>query len=123
MNRMARPSIPVDLSAALAAAWVPIETAPRDGMPVLLWLAEDIDRYYVSGDRAPRITIGFWGKSNDDYSPGEAWHSVEAREEIWGMGGELTGPMTSTDCIAVVPTHWMPLPAPPKEPAQDHPGG
>lgn len=94
-------------------AWAPIETAPRDGTAVLLWLAEDIDRYYVAGHRAPRLTIGFWGWSNDDFSPGDAWHSVEAKEEMWGMGGEMTGPMMSTDCLQVVPTHWMPLPAPP----------
>lgn len=94
-------------------AWLPIATAPREGTAVLLWLADDIDRCYVSGNRAPRLTIGFWGWSNDDFSPGDAWHSVEAKEEMFGMGGEMTGPMTSTDCLQVVPTHWMPLPAPP----------
>lgn len=94
-------------------AWQPIETAPRDGTAVLLWLSQDIDRYYVAGNRAPRLTIGFWGWSNDDFSSGDAWHSVEAKEEMWGMGGELTGPMMSTDCLEVVPTHWMPLPEPP----------
>ena len=39
--------------------------------------------------------------SNDDFSPGDAWHSVEAKEEMWGMGGEMTGPMMSTDCLGI----------------------
>ena len=94
--------------------WQPIETAPRDGTAVLLWLSEDIDRYYVAEHRAPRLCIGFWGSPELSFSPGEMWCSVEAKEEVWGMGGELTGPMSSTECISVSPTHWMPLPEPPK---------
>jgi len=94
--------------------WRPIETAPKDGTIVLLWLAEDIDRYYIAGSRAPRLTIGFYGSSDPDYNPQEQWCSVEAKEEMWGMGGELTGPMMETEFISVRPTHWMPLPEPPQ---------
>jgi hypothetical protein len=94
--------------------WNDIKSAPKDGTPVLLFCEDKIDRYYVSGNKAPRMTIGFFGATNEDYGRRGVWCSVEAKEEMWGMGGEMTGPMTSTDLIEVSPTHWMPLPEPPK---------
>jgi hypothetical protein len=36
------------------------------------------------------------------------WYDPETTADTWSDEGV---------------THWMPLPAPPKEPAQDHPGG
>jgi hypothetical protein len=98
----------------IADRWQSIETAPKDGTAVLLWLASDIDRYYVAENRAARICIGFFGASESFFGTQNTWCSVEAKEEMWGMGGEMTGPMTATECITVDPTHWMPLPEPPQ---------
>jgi hypothetical protein len=61
--------------------WQPIETAPKDGTPIL----------------------GFM--PSDDFSP------ITGIEVIWwDFGAWLMG------CEAVIdhPTHWMPLPDPPK---------
>jgi hypothetical protein len=69
--------------------WQPIETAPKDGREVWLYLG------------AP------WCKTEKAkwYAPWENWQVGEipsdpAREDCCGIG-------------SAVPTHWMPMPAPP----------
>ena len=76
--------------------WQPIETAPKDGTIVDLW---------VYGDRC---TNCFWctGEEFDDedYTPHWRQQYSEAAGPSFGLDAE--------------PTHWMPLPPPPKtEPA------
>jgi hypothetical protein len=70
-------------------AWQPIETAPKDGTEVLLYLGNP------------------WSKTEKArwYAPWSNWQvgaipSDPVREEYFGIGKS-------------VPTHWMPLPAPP----------
>lgn len=64
--------------------WQPIETAPKDGTPVLLFTGEGIlEAYYLYGE---------WNQS--------ACHSTYE-----GAGGVV---------ISCKPTHWMPLPEAPK---------
>lgn len=72
--------------------WQPIETAPTDGTPVLL--------YYPSGAIEPR------GKE-DGTDPILAVMSCE-RPGLWE--GYYSGIGPSWDA----PTHWMPLPQPPE---------
>lgn len=70
--------------------WQPIETAPKDGSPVLVYAVEGCTqwKFYTP------LWICRWEEGHED---GE-W--IEA-------GGELY-----TTCK---PTHWMPLPKPPKD--------
>jgi hypothetical protein len=71
--------------------WEPIETAPKDGSVILLcWPFGD----HVDG---PHIETGSWMKLS-----GYAAH--------WCRAGKWTPGLD--------PTHWMPLPAPPKETAR-----
>ena len=69
--------------------WQPIETAPKDGEEVLLWLG------------APwcRVEKALW------FNPWKAWVTEApgdgADTERYGIG-------------SLVPTHWMPLPQPPE---------
>jgi hypothetical protein len=63
--------------------WQEIETAPRDGMRVLL--AE-----------GPHVSIGGWKNINTPESPHFGW---DVEERFWGV---LTDP-----------THWMPVPVSP----------
>lgn len=88
--------------------WQPIETAPRDGALLLLYSKSRIDRHYCSPEAANHFCIGYYA---GDYH--DCWLTVETREEMWGMGGEYTGPMYETDSLGCDPTHWMPLPNPP----------
>lgn len=93
--------------------WQPIETAPA-GEIVLLYCPAGVDRLYASPEAAACYCIGFHGDGGSIYAT-DGWWSVESREEIWGYGSELTGPMSETECLRVNPTHWMPLPEPPTD--------
>lgn len=68
--------------------WRPIETAPRDGSLVLLF----------SPIQPRTIAIGWWHSSNVTVAATGGW---------WGAHG--VGAYRG-------PTHWMPLPDPPKAP-------
>lgn len=61
--------------------WQPIETAPKDGTPVLVWDGSD-------------AMVSYWSNVTGLDGDGE-WHT-------WALCAEQ-------------PTHWMPLPQPPKE--------
>ena len=65
--------------------WQPIETAPKDGEDLLLWWEED-------------VAIGCWWLFHPNVHP-PRW--VDSREDA----GVTHDPE---------PTHWMPLPEPPK---------
>jgi hypothetical protein len=67
--------------------WQPIATAPRDGMPVLL---------YSPDSREPQVAIGFWLEDEDPAESG--WY------DYWN---------DSAPPIDADPTHWMPIPAAP----------
>jgi hypothetical protein len=81
--------------------WQPIETAPKDGTEVLL---------YAPG----RLTYGAWAKPSQTprikYAPGFApepeWEEFEPYWASWDGGFTDEAP----------PTHWQPLPPPPKTP-------
>lgn len=95
--------------------WQPIETAPKDGTPVLFYSPIGFDREGGDLSRPPeaeRITIGWWGVPNDSYNPSAGWVSVDPESETFG-GSELTGSWTVYELSRVTPTHWMPLPDPP----------
>lgn len=72
-----------------ACKWQPIETAPKDGKVVLLWLRSPWSE--------PRIA--WWYESWRNWQPQGAYpHPTE--DDMSGIGSQ-------------VPTHWMPLPADP----------
>jgi hypothetical protein len=84
------------------AEWRPIETAPRDGTPILL----------CSGDR---VTAGHWEPERFPSAP-----------EYNGTTGEYLGQFETGEVVDAwwysedggfdgehPPTHWMPLPTPP----------
>jgi hypothetical protein len=68
--------------------WLPIESAPRDGTPILLWLP-DVDR------GLPGVECAQWWA--------DCW---------WTNGGPNAGQDMGEWSSA---THWMPLPTPPTD--------
>ncbi len=78
---------------ALAQAWQPIATAPRDGTPIRVyadWLAHP--DFNVTGS-----VEAYW---QDD----EGWIGA-----VWESGGDVW----VTQVLDPPPTQWMPLPPPP----------
>ena len=69
--------------------WQPIETAPTDGTPILLWPFTYITIW--TGRSAGKVVLGFY-----DYME-EEWFNPEERQTF-------------------EPTHWMSLPKPPEDP-------
>lgn len=77
--------------ARIADGWQPIETAPKDGTPILVW--DESMGYYNAhshGQDDRRYAIGYWRTKS-----GKGWGNRNtSRPE---------------------PTHWQPLPDPPGE--------
>jgi len=69
--------------------WQTIENAPRDERWMLLWFPEG---FWATGQQ---VAIGFWSTEDKDWFDNEA----------------ASRPMTD---FGSQPTHWMPLPEPPK---------
>jgi len=67
--------------------WQPIETAPKDGTPILIWQPDKAARFASDFDDL-RYAIGYW--------------RTDGRES-WG----------NRNSSEVCPTHWQPLPLPP----------
>ena len=85
--------------------WQPIDTAPRDGTPFLLYCPGVNDWNRIVG--MPEIIVGLWHTKLDTRGPG--W---------FGDLGDVDQGYESTVAYFVreylSPTHWMPLPEPPK---------
>lgn len=78
--------------------WQPIETAPKDGNNLLLWM--DRKDY-----RAEFCCIGRWSCTSVDHLLGSRWLCDDSCKYAWATG-----------FYGDPPTHWMPLPDPPKSP-------
>jgi len=71
-----------------AAEWHPIETAPKDGTPILVF-----DPRGDGEDEARTTAVGRWGQ--------------------WSADGEIYCWLMEAGDGWVNPTHWRPLPTPP----------
>jgi hypothetical protein len=74
--------------------WQPIDTAPKDGTIVLGYFDNDDETFFMSEIMWIKSDEWFIGSASAPLGPSQ-WFSL-LRQGI------------------VIPTHWMPLPAPPK---------
>ena len=74
--------------------WQPIETAPMDGEPILIWKADErcVGEYMMSA---------YWDDRQDCYVPVGGMHKQGYYSNVAQRNQGY-------------PTHWMPLPEPPK---------
>lgn len=93
---MSEPQVKAVASDALFGVWMPIETAPKDKRPVLLFGV--LPEVWGYTEELHVITVGGWN--------GERWNA-EANN------GRQVGHL--------IPTHWMPLPDPPNPTEQGTP--
>lgn len=97
-----------------AAMWQPIETAPRDGMPIDLWIIPPSN----SGPRDFPIYIGAHASRTTDATPcyRTAWEScgrtITGRRFYDDDGDQCLDPDDTSE-RATRATHWRPLPPPP----------
>lgn len=98
-NQLAR-LISLAKAEALAEGWQPIETAPKDGTEVLLH-GDGRTTYgqWVAPSKMPRLHY------QDGFAPEEVWDEFDPHWASWDGGFTDEHP----------PTHWRPLPPPPKE--------
>lgn len=82
--------------------WEPIETAPKDGTKVFLWLPS-IEDYQCSRRIESKWGSGFW---LNEYGNGPAYN-VNGRPNP-----EYGGAMCATWEL-IKPSHWMHIPDPP----------
>ena len=77
--------------------WQPIETAPRDGTEIDVW----VDGHRVCNVHWSFSRSGTTGEPIDD----PAWDG-------WAVDG-ASGQSYTPNYVRGTPTHWMPLPEPP----------
>ena len=91
--------------------WRSMETAPKDGRPVIVRSKRKIDRgdYLDRPSPADHVTIAWWGQPGYDYPRRQCWISAESVGEVF-EGSELTGSWTEYEFVEVDPEAWSPLP-------------
>lgn len=82
------------LTAALAAMWRPIETAPKDGRTILVHFVQH-----------GWMTVLWTDHDGDSNSPYAHWHVDDHKHGPYSVRGYLVGD----------DTHWMPLPPAPSQ--------
>jgi hypothetical protein len=95
--------------------WRPIETAPKDGAPVLLWLNPPLDTNCIVGYAIPGTLSVVVGWASDTWRGYTEWNCGFCEDGTADTEGYSCALM-----IAVYPTHWMPLPPPPVDQGQEH---
>lgn len=86
--------------------WQPIETAPKDGTEILIW---------VDVATVPVVHIAWYRSKEEWETSGQYCGGWETLEEWEGWWSYTTGSVSQEKLEDFKsPTHWMPLPKPPQ---------
>lgn len=94
------------------SGWQPIETAPKDGTPILI--------FQPSGQRNSYMPIDALKEGEFTYrwdDPRLLWFD-DARWAIGYWRPYPNGGWGNRNSATVTPSHWMPLPTPPEQAAE-----
>lgn len=96
--------------------WMPIDTAPRDGSAMLLYVPEAVSAtgYSEMPPSARHVVIGWHGFNCDDYPKEKPSWVCSYEDTQTFQGSEYTGSWTEYSWQTVSPTHWMPIPGAPQ---------
>lgn len=111
---MTQPHAQGEQRQAETEGWRPIETAPKDGTPVLLFLNPALDTNYLCGwipQKHLTIVVG-WAEGYGEYTDGSY---LEWKCGFCEDGSADTEGFSSPIPTTVYPSRWMPLPAPPTD--------
>jgi len=96
--------------------WLPIETAPKDGIVILLYCPNGLSDRPAYQMEKFKLTFGSFTAGERSH---EQWQSIESMLEYHDYGG-MTGMSTWSEQLKCNPTHWMPLPKLPEhDPSTD----
>ena len=87
--------------------WKNIESAPKDGTPFLGWVGKPwVFAWHRENDKPDRVTGRIFKKTVKGKKGFSGWHGLVPHGNGWALMW-LRGHVNQ-------PTHWMPLPQPPK---------
>jgi hypothetical protein len=106
---------------AMAEAWRPIDSAPKDGTTLLVFIPRKIiptGKRHADGNpftkvKDARCMIARWADGPEDTAAKTA--GLRAKGLAALKGGYWTARSDALRPIHAMPTHWMPLPDPPEE--------